>query len=118
MKYYRKNRKSKRRGGNHNTGSTVNYGSASNWMLDTVGKPDAQWNNTFSQKSSYPSNWGNALWATNGSGNHTGGKTRRKRKGGNLGQVINQAVVPFGLLGLQQSYGRKKKGGKSRRRRH
>jgi hypothetical protein len=116
MKYYRKNRKSKRRGGS-NTNSTVNYGSASNWMLDTVGNGKVQYNDTFSQKSPYPANYGNALFAINGTGHHTGGgKTRRKRKGGNLGQVINQAIVPFGLLGLQQSYRRKKGGKKSKRR--
>lgn len=115
MKYYRKNRKSKRRGG-ANTNSTVNYGSAANYMLNTVGNGKVQYNDTFSQKSPYPANYGNALFAINGTGHHTGGKTRRKRKGGNLGQVINQAIVPFGLLGLQQSYRRKKGGRKSKRR--
>jgi hypothetical protein len=40
---------------------------------------------------------------------------RRRRRGGFLGEVINQAVVPFALLGAQQSYGRKRKGGKTRR---
>jgi len=118
MKYYGKNRKSKRRGGNSsNTNSTVNYGGAENWMLKTVGDGKVQYNDTFSQKSPYPANYGNALFAINGTGHHTGGrKTRRKRKGGNLGQVINQAIVPFGLLGLQQSYRRKKGGKKSKRR--
>jgi hypothetical protein len=120
MKYYKKNSKSKRRGGNSNLPTTVNYGSGENWMFKTVGSGNTQYNDTFSQKSPYPSTHGNALWAINGSGHHTGGKTRRKRRGGNLGQVINQAVVPFGLLGLQQTFrkrkGGKRKGGKSMRR--
>lgn len=32
-----------------------------------------------------------------------GGKSRRKR-GGFIGQVVNQAIVPFGILGMQQMY--------------
>lgn len=41
---------------------------------------------------------------------------RRKthKRGGFLGEIINQAIVPFGIFGLQQTY--KKKGGKSKRR--
>jgi hypothetical protein len=39
---------------------------------------------------------------------------RRSRKGGLWGEVVNQAVVPFGLLAMQQTY-RKHKGGKKRR---
>jgi hypothetical protein len=38
------------------------------------------------------------------------------RRGGFLGQVINQGIVPFSLLGLQQTYRRKKNGGKKTRR--
>ena len=39
-----------------------------------------------------------------------GKKSRRSKKGGflGLGPVINQAIVPFGILGLQQTY--KKRG--------
>jgi hypothetical protein len=37
------------------------------------------------------------------------------RRGGFLGQVINQGIVPFSLLGLQQTYRRKKNGGKKSR---
>jgi hypothetical protein len=32
----------------------------------------------------------------------------KKRRGGFLGQVINQAIVPFTLLGMQQKYRRNK----------
>jgi hypothetical protein len=55
----------------------------------------------------------------------TGGKRRKGKgkKGGFLGvgAVLEQAVVPFGLLALQQSYGksrRAKRGGSKRSRRH
>jgi len=40
---------------------------------------------------------------------------RTTRRGGYLGQIINQGIVPFGLLGLQQTYRRKKNGGKKSR---
>jgi hypothetical protein len=46
-----------------------------------------------------------------------GGK-RKSKKGGFWGQVLNQAVVPFGILGLQQSYRRGKRGGKKTRKHH
>jgi len=36
-----------------------------------------------------------------------GGRSRRK-KGGYWGQVINQALVPFGLLGLQNMFSRRR----------
>jgi hypothetical protein len=40
---------------------------------------------------------------------------RRSRKAGSLASLINQAVVPFGILALQQSY-KKKHGGRRTRR--
>jgi len=49
---------------------------------------------------------------------------RRGRRGGSLIDIVGQAAVPFGLLGLQQTFSRRKRsgkhGGKSRRhsRRH
>jgi len=42
---------------------------------------------------------------------------RRRRRGGFLGDIVNQAVVPFSLLGAQQTY-RRKRGGKRHSRRH
>uniref|UniRef100_A0A6C0EQ75 Uncharacterized protein n=1 Tax=viral metagenome TaxID=1070528 RepID=A0A6C0EQ75_9ZZZZ len=38
-------------------------------------------------------------------------KHSRRKRGGFLGSLINQAIVPLSLLGMQQSY-RKKRGGK------
>ena len=44
---------------------------------------------------------------------------RHGKRGGFLGQVINQAIVPFSILGMQQTYRRKRGGRKSRKtRRH
>jgi len=116
MRHSKKYSKSKKRGGNHNAlPTTVNYQDAQNWMNKTVGSGNTQYNNVFSQKSPFPANYGNAIRGLQG---QVAGKKTKKRRGGNFGQVINQAVVPFGLLGLQQSF-RKKKGGKKRRtRRH
>jgi hypothetical protein len=49
----------------------------------------------------------------------TGG-SRRRRRGGFWGSIINKAIVPFSILGLQQTYGRRRRsnGGTRRRRRH
>lgn len=43
------------------------------------------------------------------------GKTSNKRRGGFWGHVINQAIVPFSIMGMQQTYRRKKRGGKRTR---
>jgi hypothetical protein len=36
----------------------------------------------------------------------------RSRRAGSLAGLINQAVVPFGILGLQQTYRKHKRGGR------
>ena len=50
-------------------------------------------------------------------GQMTGGRKSRRRHGGFLGGIINQAIVPFSILGMQQTYRKKRHGGKTRRRR-
>jgi len=48
----------------------------------------------------------------------TGMGGKRRKRGGFLGEsVVNQAVVPFALLGMQQTY-RRKRGGKRHTRKH
>ena len=42
------------------------------------------------------------------------GKTK-SRRGGFLGSLINQALVPFSILGMQQSYKLKRQGGRKTR---
>ncbi len=53
-------------------------------------------------------------------GQMTGGSRRRRsRRGGFLGamgSVINQAIVPFSILGMQQTYKKKHYGGRRSRR--
>ena len=51
-------------------------------------------------------------------GQMTGGRRSRRRRGGFLGEIINQAIVPFGIFSIQQTYKKKSHGGKTRRRRH
>lgn len=115
MGHSKKHLKSKKRGGNTLPTTTVNYGSAENWMLDTVGNGNTQYNNVFSQNSPFPGSHGNAIVGLQGQIAGKKYKKTKRRRGGNLSQVINKAVVPFGLLALQQSY-RKKKGGQKRKR--
>lgn len=119
MKHYRKNGKSRKRGGfldKFPLGKTDNYYSTGNWMLNTVGNGKTQWDNVFANYTPF-TGYGNALPSSNYK-YHVGGKTRRRTKGGNVGNVISQAIVPFGLVGLNQSLKRKRGGSKSRRRRH
>ena len=108
-------RKSHRHGRKHRGGSAPNpssYGSASSYGMVVNGSGDSQFNRVFG-------NGGNSNVIIGAQGQKAGGK-RRSKKGGFWGQIINQAVVPFGILGLQQTYRRKNHhGGKThRRRRH
>jgi len=41
--------------------------------------------------------------------------TKRVKRAGSLAGIINQAIVPFGILGLQQSFKKNKRGGKRTR---
>ena len=87
-------------------GTTVNYGSAANYGIDTYGLGDVQYKNTFGPDPKYP--MGNELVSL--TGQKAGSRKQRKgrsRKGGFWGEVVKQAAVPFALLGLQQVYGKK-----------
>ena len=50
---------------------------------------------------------------------HGGKRKGKSKRGGFWGQVINQAIVPFGILGMQQTYNKRKhhNNGKTHRRR-
>jgi hypothetical protein len=100
-------------------------GDASNYIIKNYGNADEQYSNVFNQvqgvsNSGFPGS-SNVIRTLGGqvagSRRKKCGGTRRKR-GGFWGQLINQAIVPFSLLGLQQTYGRKKRGGKTKRRHH
>jgi hypothetical protein len=119
-------RKHKMRGG---TGSSL-YSSASSYGSYVNGTENSQYDRVFSQSGPYASVQGNmSIGAQGQNANLVGapnagslsliqsaGTKRRhkrvhrtkKRRGGFLGQVINQAIVPFTLLGMQQKYRRNK----------
>jgi hypothetical protein len=107
----------------HRGGESQPYSSAAtyqNWML---GSENDQYGRVFDQSGPNTSQ-SNAIMANANSGSvgylpyQRAGKGRRSRggrrskKGGFLGSVVNQAIVPFGLVGLNQYYG-KRRGNKS-----
>jgi hypothetical protein len=109
--------------GGMNSASPSSYSDAASYALATVGSGNTQYNNTFDiSKSNVP---GNALVGLQGQ--TVGGRRKRRRsrsmsrsrrrtqKGGFWGGIINNALAPFSLLAMQQSF-RRKKGGKTRRR--
>ena len=97
---------------------------AAPYVLSQYGDANTQWDNVF--RGTGPSPYGNQVVnlqhpgvtspamvpnpATTAppAGGQKGGSRRRKR-GGFMGSVLSQAAVPFGLLALQQSYGRRMK---------
>lgn len=117
-----RSRSRRMRGGSYTSGST--YGSYVN------GTPDAQFARTFDATGPYAGRAGseyvgaqgqwsqqpNTPTAQNLSLIQSAGRRRRSRRGGFFGEVINQAIVPFGLLGLQQTYRKKSYGGRKTRR--
>jgi len=120
----RRGRSRRRRGGQ----------SATSYAMNTAGSGDTQWNNVFNNAKTMTASTGAGLWSADLTQNVAGvrpidpslgklmqgGKRRRsKRRGGNLMGVVGQAVVPFGLLGLQQAYSKRKgrRGGRKSRRR-
>ena len=132
-------RRHKMRGGN----GPSPYSSASSYSSYVNGSENSQYDRVFSQSGSYGSVPGNTSIGAQGQNanmigtpnanslsliqsagsrhRHRRGRHHftKKRRGGFLGQVINQAVVPFGILGMQQSYRRNKsQRSKSRRRRY
>lgn len=120
--YRRKSRRHVRKHRGGNAPNPSSYSSASSYGMAVNGSGDSQFNRVFG-------NGGNSNIITGVQGQNAGippslaqraGGKRKSKRGGFWGEVINQAVVPFGILGLQQTYRRKRhNGGKShRRRRH
>jgi len=109
------------------TPQTIDYGSASGYALNMVGNGEVQTQNAFGSN-----NTGNSLRSVDGL--YSVGGSRKKsrhyrhkknrygkkysKRGGNWGSVLGQAAVPFTLLGLQQTYGRKNNSNKTQKRRN
>ena len=103
--------------------------SAAAYEMNTVGTN--QWNNVFNNPQTMNAPTGNGLWSADLTQNVNdvrpadpslgklmqGGKRRHKRsrRGGNLLDIVSQAAVPFGLLGLQQTYSKRRRGGRKSR---
>jgi len=117
-----RSRSRKMRGGSYTSAST--YGTFVN------GSGDSQFARTFDTTGPYASRVGAEYVGAQGQNVQqsgvpsaeqlklvqSAGKRRKNRRGGFFGEVINQAIVPFGLLGLQQTYRKKSRGGKGTRR--
>ena len=125
-RHSRRQRSRRMRGGSGNYSSTSSYGSYVN------GSGDSQFSRTFDSAGPYGARAGSQYVGAQGQWAQqpntpsasqlnlvqSAGKRRRKsRRGGFFGEVINQAIVPFGLLGLQQTYRKKSRGGRRTRRR-
>jgi hypothetical protein len=122
VKHSRRRSHSVKRGGGGYT-SASSYGSYVN------GSGGSQFSRTFDQAGPYGARVGGEYvgaqgqWA--GQPNtptdsqlsliQSAGRRHKKRGGFPLGSIVNQAVVPFSLLGLQQTYRSKKHGGRKTR---
>jgi hypothetical protein len=106
------------------------YTSAASYGQYVNGSGDSQFSRTLDQSGPYGQVAGNVIIGAQGQNiqptsmmpnqsqlnlAQKGGR-RKRRRGGflGLGEVVNQAIVPFALVGMQQTY-RRKKGGRSRR---
>jgi len=124
---------SRRHGRRHKKGGS--YTSASSYGEYVNGGENAQYSRVFSQSGPYANLQGNISIGAQGQNSHyvgspnaqqlsliqkAGKRSSRRKRGGIWGSVINQAIVPFSLLGMQQTYRRKRQGGKHTRkhRRH
>ena len=110
-RHSRRHRSRKMRGGSGNYSDGASYG---RYVNGTGGE---QWARTMDTTGPYGQIQGNVIigaqgqnvtptsqipTASNLSTIQSAG--RRRRRGGFLGEVVNQAVVPFALLGAQQTY--------------
>lgn len=116
-------RSRRHRKGGSNAPDPSSYSSASTYGMAVNGSGDSQYNRVFSNSSpdaQFPSNTIVGVQGQNvgySPSTQKAGGRRRKKRGGFWGSIVNQAVVPFGILGMQQTYRRKKYGG-SKSRRH
>ena len=120
----RKHRSRKMRGGS--------YTDAASYGMYVNGTTGSQWARTMDQTGPYGQVPGNTIIGAQGQNvtptsqmptsnnlkliQSAGRKHKRgNKRGGFIGEVVNQAIVPFALLGAQQSYGRKRKTRTNRR---
>lgn len=123
----RKSYRRHRRGGSSSypAASPSSYSDGASYMMKTVGAGPKQFDNVFMPNGRNGGNVGNTNNAVRGlqgqraGSKHRGGRYKcrtKKRRGGYWGEVISQAVVPVGLLGMQQSYRRNQRVGTKKNR--
>jgi hypothetical protein len=127
----RRHRRSNRRSRGVKRGGSGNYTSAATYGSYVNGSVPEQYARVFDQGGAYGNAQSNISIGAQGQNatfagaptqsnlqliQRTGKKSRKNRRGGLVGEVISQAVVPFSILALQQTY-RKKRGGKSKKNR-
>lgn len=106
------------------------YSDAASYGMYVNGPGGSQWSRTMDQAGAYGQIPGNVIIGAQGQNvtpasqmpnaadlSRVQSAGRRRRRGGFLGEVLNQAAVPFGLLGMQQNYVRNKRGGKTKKNR-
>jgi hypothetical protein len=114
-------------------GGNANYTSASTYGSYVNGSGNSQFARTFDTTGEYAGRAGSEYVGAQGQWSQQPGtpnaqnlalvqsagrrRGKRSRRGGFFGEVINQAIVPFALLGMQQTY-RRKKGGRKGTRKH
>jgi len=108
------------------------YSSASTFGTYVNGTSGEQWSRTMDQSGPYGKIQGNTIIGAQGQNvpspsqlptanqlalvQKAGRRHRhRHKKGGFIGEVIKQAVVPLSILGMQQTFRRKKHGKHTRR---
>jgi len=104
------------------------YSSASTYGMYVNGTTGDQWSRTMDQTGPYGKIPGNLLIGAQGQNVPSPSQMptssqlslvqkagRRRKRGGFLGEVVNQAIVPLSILGMQQTF-RKKRGGSHTRR--
>jgi len=114
-----RNRKSssrKLRGGFSGSASPSTYSDAASYGRATVGDLNSQLNNSLKGHDNSLVGLQGQTVGPRPTSQSGGGSRKRSKKGGFWGQILNQAIVPFSLLGMQNTYRRKQKGGKNTRR--
>jgi len=108
------------------------YSSASTYGTYVNGSGGSQWSRTMDTAGAYGQIPGNVIIGAQGQNVTAPSQVptandlkliqsagrRRHRRGGFLGEIVNQAIVPAALLGMQNTYRRKRSGGRRTRRRH
>ena len=131
-RHSRRHRSRSRGRGRGRTLSGGSYSSATTYGEYVNGSAGSQYNRVFDQAGAYGQIPGNVIIGAQGQNVDPPSQVpsqqnldliqsagrRRYRKGGFLGEVVNQAIVPFTLLGMQNTYRRGRKGGRRTRRRH